>query len=95
MKFVSVRELRNRSAQIWRRLGREGDMVITSCGKPIAVLSSVSEDTLEERLTSARRARMASALEAIQERSVRTGKDKTTPAEINEEIARARKDRRR
>ena len=40
MRFITVRELRSRSAEIWRRLADEPDMVITSNGKPVAILSA-------------------------------------------------------
>ena len=42
MRFVSVRDLRGNSAQVWRLLADEKEMVITSNGKPVAILSSVS-----------------------------------------------------
>ena len=47
MKFITVRELRGRSGQVWNKLARERDMILTSNGKPIAILSAVSEETLE------------------------------------------------
>jgi antitoxin (DNA-binding transcriptional repressor) of toxin-antitoxin stability system len=42
MRFVTVREFRGKSAKIWSELAQEKEMVITSRGKPIAILSSVS-----------------------------------------------------
>ena len=50
MRFISVRELRGKSALIWQELTEEKDMVVTSNGKPIAILSNTSEDTLEESI---------------------------------------------
>jgi predicted nucleic acid-binding protein len=43
MKFVSVRELRGRTAEVWRRLGKERELVITCNGKPIGILSATDE----------------------------------------------------
>ena len=48
MKFVTVRDLRGRSAEIWRELAIEHEMVVTSNGKPIAILTSTSEETFEQ-----------------------------------------------
>ena len=48
MRFVSVRELRGKSAAIWKELAEEKDLVVTSNGKPIALLSATSEELLEE-----------------------------------------------
>ncbi len=54
MKFVSVRELRSRSAAGWRSLAREKDVVVTSNGKPIAVLSATTASTVEASLAALR-----------------------------------------
>jgi len=95
MKFVSVRDLRGRSADVWRQLADEREMVITSNGKPVAILSSTSEDSVEESLLAIRRARGMAAVEAMQSRSLRTGADKITLDEINAEIAAVRAERKR
>ncbi len=47
MKFIAVRDFRTRSSKIWQELAEEKELVITSNGKPIAILSAVSEDNLE------------------------------------------------
>jgi len=95
MKFVSVRDLRGRSAEIWRELPDEREMVITSNGKPIAILSSTSEASVEESLLAIRRARGMAAVETMQSRSLATGADATSLDEINAEIAAVRRERRR
>lgn len=92
MRFVSVRELRGRSRQVWKKLGEGGDIVVTSNGKPIAVLSPVGEDGLERSLASIRRARAQDAVAALQEASARR---KVSPREVEAEIAAARKGRAR
>ena len=48
MRFVSVRELRGQSAAVWKALAEEKDLVVTSNGRPIALLSATSDETLEE-----------------------------------------------
>jgi antitoxin (DNA-binding transcriptional repressor) of toxin-antitoxin stability system len=95
MKFITVRDLRGRPGQVWSKLARERDVILTSNGKPIAILSAVSEDTLEESLAAVRRARAVAAVEKMQAQSVKTGADKLSPDEINTEIRVARKARRR
>ena len=91
MEFISVRDLRGRSAEVWRRLGKQREMVVTSNGKPIAILSAVSADKVEESLAAIRRARAVAAVAATQMKSLETGADQMTPAEINAEIAAARR----
>jgi prevent-host-death family protein len=93
MQFVSVRELRSRSAELWRRLATEPDMVITSNGKPVAILTTVSPEGLEESLAALRRARASAAVETMQRQSVAAGKHRMTPAAIQAEIRAFRKGR--
>lgn len=93
MRFVSVRDLRGKSAQIWRRLAQLKEMVITSNGKPIAIISATSEDTLEESLSAIRAARAMAAVEAMQLKSVEMGKDRIGLEAINAEIQAERKAR--
>ena len=95
MQFVTVRDLRSKSAAIWRKLRKEKEVVITSNGKPIAVLAPVSQGNLEESLKLARKVRAMTAAEALPENSIKKGLDKMTLEEINAEIAAARKKRSR
>lgn len=94
MRFVSVRELRGQSALIWKELAEVKDLVITSHGKPIALLSATSEETLEESLVAVRRARALAAVTAMQQASVKAGTDRLTLNEVNAEIDAVRKSRR-
>jgi antitoxin (DNA-binding transcriptional repressor) of toxin-antitoxin stability system len=94
MKFVSVRDLRGRSAEIWRELPDEREMVITSNGRPIAILATVSESNLEKSLAAFRQARVIEAVSSTQRRSVAAGAESISAAEIEAEIAGVRKARR-
>jgi prevent-host-death family protein len=93
MRFVTVRELRSQSAGVWRRLADEPELVITSNGRPVAILSAVSSEGLEESLAALRRARATAAVETMQRRSVATGKHRLSRAAIAAEIAAVRKGR--
>lgn len=94
MKFISVRDLRGRSGQVWNELALERDLVLTSNGKPIAILSAVSEGNLEDSLAAIRRARAVAAVEKMQSKSLAAGTDKLSFDKINEEIRAARNTRR-
>ena len=93
MRFVSVRELRSRSAAIWKMLSNERDLVVTSNGKPIALLSATSDATLEESLAALRRARAQAAATAMQQAALKTGAERMSLDEINAEIEAARAER--
>ncbi len=93
MKFVSVRDFRSKSAQVWKQLKKEDEMVITSNGKPVALLTSLSDENLEETLKTVRKVKAMAAVTAMQLRSAERGNDKLKINEINKEIAAVRKGR--
>lgn len=95
MKFITARELRGRSGQVWTKLARERNIILTSNGKPIAILTAVSEETLEASLTAVPRARAVAAVERLQRQSVQAGTDRLSPTEIATEIRTSRKARQR
>ena len=69
--------------------------MVTSNGKPIAILTSTNEDTFEQSLREVRRARALQAVSEIQQRSVEQAREKLTEEEIDAEIAATRQSRRR
>lgn len=95
MKFVSVRDLRGKSADIWRDLPDEREMVITSNGRPVAILAAVNESNLEESLAAFRQNRAIDAVSSMQRRSVTRGADALTSDDIAAEIAAVREARNR
>ena len=95
MKFVSVRDLRSKSAEVWRKLDQERDLVITSNGKPIAIVSATDEEHFEQTLRERRQARALCAVKQLRERSVQEGRDSLSPRQIEAEVSAARKSRRR
>ncbi|MFZ3138591.1 MAG: hypothetical protein WA126_14500 [Thermodesulfovibrionales bacterium] len=95
MKFLSVRDLRSKSAQVWKDLAEEREMVVTSNGRPVAILAAITESTLEESLSAFRQARAVEAVVSLQRKSARQGTDKISMEEINAEIKAVRKKRTR
>lgn len=93
MKFLTVRDLRGKSAQIWKLLPEEREMVITSNGRPVAILAAITESNLEESLSAFRQARAVEAVASLQRKSVEQGTDRITMGEINSEIKALRKKR--
>ena len=95
MKFISVRDLRGKSAEVWKDLPAEREVVVTSNGRPIAILSAVNESNLEESLSAIRQARAAEAVMSLQRRSVERGTEGITMEEIDTEIKAVRGKRKR
>ena len=90
MRFISVREFRGKSGDVWKELVEEQELVITSNGKPIAIVSAVSEETLEDSLRAIRRARAMAAVDAMQRQSAKRG---LGPDDVEAEIAVVRSER--
>ena len=95
MKFISVRDLRGKSAAVWKDLPGEREMIITNNGRPVAILAAVSESNLEESLSAFRQARAVDAAASLQRRSVEQGTDKIALEDINAEIRAVRQKRQR
>jgi antitoxin (DNA-binding transcriptional repressor) of toxin-antitoxin stability system len=91
MKFITVRDLRTTPAQIWKELPGEQEIVITNNGKPIALLTPLSDADMEDTVAAVRRARAVTALKKIRNLAVSTGRSKMTMEEINKEIQEYRK----
>ena len=91
MIFVSVRDLRGKAGEIWKRLPGEGEIVITNNGRPIAILAAVNESNLEESLSAFRQARAVEAVASLQRRSVEQGTDRISMDEIDAEIKAVRR----
>jgi antitoxin (DNA-binding transcriptional repressor) of toxin-antitoxin stability system len=95
MKFVSLRDFRTSSANIWQTLPVGQEMVITNNGKPIALLTPLNDRTLEDTLSAVRRAKAINAVKLIQQQSIKNGLDKIILEEINSEIKIFRKNRKK
>ena len=93
MKFVSIRDLRGKSAEVWKKLPGEREMIITSNGRPIAILAAVNESNLEESLWAFRQARAVEAVASLQRRSVEQGTHNISMDEIDAEIRAVRRKR--
>ena len=94
MKFLSVRDLRSNSARVWRELRDEKEMVITSNGRPVAVLTAVDESNVEQSLAAWRRVRATQAIADIQHESAQKGTDRMSMSDIDSEIKKVRQARR-
>ena len=93
MKFVTVRELRGRTSELWEQLARQRELVVTNNGKPVAILSATDAESFEASLRNLRRARVVDALSGIQRQAELRGLDRLTLDDVNEEIQASRKDR--
>ena len=95
MKFVTIRELRSKTASIRQDLAQAREIVLTANGRPFAVMTPVSAETVEEEIQAIRRARTRAAIDALRAAAKAAGVDKLTVEDIDAEIAAARRSRRK
>jgi PHD/YefM family antitoxin component YafN of YafNO toxin-antitoxin module len=91
MKFVATRALRINPGGVWSLLQEEKDLVITSNGKPVGVLTVADEDNLEDVLTTLRQARAQAAVADIRRLAVARGLDRLTDRPVRNIIQASRK----
>lgn len=93
MKFVSSREIRVNPRPVFDAAGEGDEVVITSRGKPVALLVGVSGDNLEETVRLFRRAKAQAAVSRIRGAAARGGLAGMDETEIEAEVAAARGER--
>ncbi len=92
MQFITVRDFRIRPGEVWEQLEKD-DLVVTSNGRPIAVLTNVDAENLEEMLITLRRVRAQMAVSRLRQAAEESGVSQLTDREIEEEISLTRADR--
>ncbi len=66
MKFANVRELKNKTSELLRKAEKEA-VIITSKGKPRALVTAISEDDFEDYLLEASAGLQDTLAEALAE----------------------------
>ncbi len=95
MKFVTIRELRSKTASIRRDLAQAREIVLTANGRPFAVMTPVSAETVEEEIQAIRRARTRAVVEGLRAAAKTAGVDTLTMEDIDAEIEAVRRARRK
>lgn len=95
MHFVSTRELRINPGPVLQHIRESGhEVIVTSHGKPVALLVGVTSDDFEDTLQALRRARAQVAVSRLREHAQRQGLDALNAAEIDDEVRAVRSTRR-
>jgi len=93
MKFVTVRDFRIRPGNVWKKLEENEEVVITSSGKPIALLTSISDVDFDEKLKVLRRTKAELAVSRMRKTAIKKGISNLGKKEIESEISTARRTR--
>jgi len=94
VKFVTIRDLRSKTAAIRKDLESESEIVVTANGRPFAVLTRVEPDTVEDEILAIRRARARIAVARVRAKAKTVGLDRLTMDDVNALVSDARRERR-
>lgn len=93
MRFVTVRDIRSAPAKVWQQLQEEQEVIVTNNGRPIGLLTPLSDENLEETVSAVRRARAGDALRRLQEGARAQGLDRLSIEDIDAEVQEVREQR--
>lgn len=93
MRSVSLHELQGLSASAWEALVEDEDVVVTSKGRTLAILSAASDSTLEGTLADLRQSRGLLAVARMQSAARNAGLDTWSLERVNAEIDDLRRSR--
>ena len=91
MKYISIRDLRGNTSAVRKSLARDGEIIVTANGKPIAVLAPVSPQSVEGTVTAIRRARFTRALEDAHSSAKEAGLSGLSAENVEAVVREARK----
>ncbi len=94
MEYVTIRDLRLKPGEVWDKLRRQGELILTSNGRPVAIISDVNEENVEETVAALRGARALAAVSRMRRAAAESGLDRLSEDEIEAEIAELRSARR-
>ncbi len=95
MKTLTIRDFRTRPRQARRAIAAEGEALLTSNGRPVALMLSVDSDSLDQTMETVRRARALQAVKKMRADAKSRGLDGLSFKQIDAMIAKSRKARRR
>lgn len=93
METLTIRDLRNRPGAVQANLADKGELLLTSNGRPVAIMLSVDGATLDDTWQAVRLARGQLALRKLRRQAREQGIDGLAPEAIDkliDEVRRAR-----
>jgi prevent-host-death family protein len=95
MSTISVSELKKKPASQWLKSAGKDDLIVTSKGRPVAVLLRIASASLESTRALMRSVRALQSQSALQQAAAASSTGRLTMSDIDAEIATARRARRR
>jgi prevent-host-death family protein len=94
MSTISISDLKKKPAKQWLKSARNGDLVITSKGQPVAVLLRIAAASIESTRALLRSVRALKAQTAPQQATIVNGTSDFSMSDVDVEIAAGRRARR-
>ena len=95
MSTISVSELKKKPAKQWLTSAGKDELVITSKGRPVAVLLRIAAASVDSTRALVRSVRALQAQSALQQAAAASGAAELSMSDIDAEIAASRRVRRR
>jgi prevent-host-death family protein len=92
---ISINDLKKQPIGQWLQSVDKGDLVVTSQGRPVAVLLPIHAESLESTLSVLRSVCAAQSLRALQQAAAANGTCELSGEDIDAEIAAVRQSRHR
>lgn len=93
MDYVTVRELRDKSGEVWQRVESGEEFVVTRNGLPCALLLHAEPAEVEDLLRAHRAARLGAVVKRLQQQVRERGAEQLTEEDIQAEIDAVRRKR--
>ena len=95
MNFYTVRDLRTHPREVWEKLSETHEVIITNNGKPSALMIEIDDESFEDVLASVRQSVAMRAVNKLRLASIRSGRTEMTSEDIDAEISKVRKEKRK
>ena len=95
MNFYTVRDLRTHPRTVWEKLSETHEVIITNNGKPSALMIEIDDENLEDVLASVRQSIAMRAVNKLRLASIRSGRSEMATEDIEAEISKVRKEKRK
>lgn len=93
MDYVTVRELRDKSGEVWQRVESGEEFVVTRNGLPCALLLHAEPAEVEDLLRAHRAARLGAVVKRLQQQVRERGSEQLTEEDIQAEVDAVRRER--
>lgn len=94
MEFVPYRLMRNQPNELRKKLEKQGELVVTVDGEPMAIMLQIPKGSLEDLVMLVSQVRAQLAVAGIRQQARKSEKDQMTDQEIESVVQEARSKRR-